>query len=99
MTKFSLIFIKRWIPEILKLGTKADPVWVEKAYRIPGKSTAQGEVSGGTVIFNLSHLCDKEWILKTLGRKEVFSFEILELPPPLDLDPGWKLVQQTFFSD
>jgi len=60
MGKFSLIFIKRWIPEILKLGMEADPVWVEKAYRIPGKSTAQGQVSGGTVIFNLSDLCDKE---------------------------------------
>lgn len=54
-------------------------------YRIPGKSTAQGEVSRGTVIFNLSDLCDKEWILKTLVRKEAFSFEILEssiLPSP-----------------
>lgn len=82
MGKFSLIFIKHWIPEILKLGTESDPVWVEKAYRIPGKSTAQGEVSGGTVIFNLSDLRDKEWILKTLGRKEVFSFEILESSTP-----------------
>lgn len=42
MGKISLIFIKHWIPEILKLSTEADPVWVERAYRIPGKSTAQG---------------------------------------------------------
>lgn len=60
MGKFSLIFIKHQIPEILKLGTEVDPVWVEKARRIPGKNTAQGEVSGGTVIFNLSDLHDKE---------------------------------------
>lgn len=100
MGKFSLIFIKHQIPEILKLGTEVDPVWVEKARRIPGKNTAQGEVSGGTVIFNLSDLHDKEWILKTWSRKEVFSLKISEFSPllPQILTPAENLYGKLFFG-
>lgn len=100
MGKFSLIFIKHQIPEILKLGTEVDPVWVEKARRIPGKNTAQGEVSGGTVIFNLSDLHDKEWILKTQSRKEVFSLKISEFSPllPQILTPAENLYGKLFLD-
>lgn len=87
--KVLIDFYKAWDPRDFKIRHEADPVWVEKSHRIPGKSTAQGEVSGGTVIFNLLDLQDKEWILKTLGRKEVFSFEILESSTPSPRSWPW----------
>lgn len=70
---------------------------VEKARQIPGMSTAQGEVSGGTVIFNLLGLHNKEEILKTSGRKEVFSLKLSEASPPPHLDSSRKLVRKLNF--
>lgn len=87
--KVLIDFYKVLDPRDFKIRHEADPVWVEKAHRIPGKSTAQGEVSGGTVIFNLLDLQDKEWILKTLDRKEVFSFGILESSTPFPRSWPW----------
>ena len=40
--------------------------------RFPRKNTAQEEVSGGAVIFNLSDLHDMKRILKTECKKETF---------------------------
>ena len=72
MGKISLIFVEHWIWEIFKLGKDDDPVWVGKAWRFPRKNTAQEEVSGGAVIFNLSDLHDMKRILKTECKKETF---------------------------
>lgn len=70
---------------------------VENARQTPGKSTAQGEASGGAVIFSLPDLHNKEEILETPGRKEVFSLKLLQVSPPPDLDPSRKPVRKLFF--
>ncbi|XP_064416229.1 transmembrane gamma-carboxyglutamic acid protein 2 [Latimeria chalumnae] len=57
----------KWIPTVLELDVKEDPLYVEHAYRIPMKSPNNREVRR-TIIANVSSVADRDRILMAAKR-------------------------------
>lgn len=69
-----VVFLEKWLPTVLKLDTKDDPIVVQRAYRVSGKEPKTKANQCRTVVARLAELRDKERILQQVEKLKTITY-------------------------
>lgn len=69
------VFLEKWLPAVLKLDTRDDPIVVQRAYRVSGKEPKTNANQGRTVVARLAEFRDKERILQQVQKLKTITYK------------------------
>lgn len=70
-----VVFLEKWLPDVLKIDTIDDPIVVQRAYRVAGKEQETNPNQCRAVVARLAELRDKERILEQVKKQKTITYK------------------------